>query len=114
MSGLLPEEVRKDLPPLYATEAQENPLVRVKLFTVWTVWTWYVIEFDGEDLCFGLVQGHETELGYFSLKEMESIRGPAGLRIERDLLFKPAPLKDVQREIEESLAPRLPFKDRDR
>ena len=44
-------------------------MVHVKFFTPWTSWTWYGIEFDGEDLCFGLVDGHEEELGYFSLSD---------------------------------------------
>ena len=28
-------------------------------------------EFDGEDLCFGLVEGFEVEFGYFSKSELE-------------------------------------------
>lgn len=58
-----------------------------------TQWTWYATEFDGNDLFFGLVVGHETELGYFSLSELESI-GTNGrtLPVERDLYFKPQPL----------------------
>ena len=31
------------------------------------------------------VDGFEKELGYFSLRELESARGPLGLPIERDL-----------------------------
>ena len=69
-----------------------DPLARVKLFTPWTDWTWFITEFDGEDLCFGLVIGLERELGYFSLKEIESLRGPGGIRVERDLYFKPSPI----------------------
>jgi len=38
-------------------------------------WTWYASEFDGEDLFFGLVSGFEVELGYFSLKELQQVRG---------------------------------------
>jgi Protein of unknown function (DUF2958) len=43
-------------------------------------------------LCFGLVDGHERELGYFSLDELEDVRGSMGLRVERDLYFTPCPL----------------------
>ena len=35
------------------------------------------------------------EFGYFTLRELESVRGPLGLPIERDLHFKPRPLKEV-------------------
>lgn len=36
------------------------------------------------------------ELGYFSLTELEAVRGPLGLPIERDLYFKPATLNELQ------------------
>ena len=42
-------------------------------------------EFDGHDLFFGLVEGHVKELGYFSLSELQRVKGPMGLPIERDL-----------------------------
>ncbi len=87
---LLTADLRRQLPALYATEKEADPKAIVKLFTPWTNWTWYITEFDGEDMCFGLVCGHENELGYFSLSELEEIRGPAGLKIERDRHFKPA------------------------
>ncbi|MGP1345499.1 MAG: DUF2958 domain-containing protein [Phycisphaerales bacterium] len=86
---LLPYDIRVTLPPLYATEHEPDPLARVKLFTSWTNWTWYLIEYDGQDLAFGLVHGFEVELGYFSMGELRSIRGPHGLKIERDLHFEP-------------------------
>lgn len=83
------------LPDLYGNEGQPNPMAIIKLFTPWSNWTWFVMENDGEDLCFGLVVGHATEIGYFSIKEMEEIRGPAGLRIERDLWFRPTPVREL-------------------
>ena len=45
--------------------------------------------------CFGLVQGLESELGYFGLDELEELRGPMGMPIERDRFFDPTPLKDL-------------------
>jgi hypothetical protein len=54
-----------------------------------------VLEHDDQDLCFGLVVGLETEVGYFSLAEMRDIRGPGGLRIERDLWFEPQPVREL-------------------
>ena len=93
---LLTKEIRKRLPKLRATEGAENPMVQVKFFTPDSNWTWYGIEFDGEDLFYGLVVGFATELGYFSLSELESAKGPMGLGIERDLYFKPTPLHDLK------------------
>ena len=38
--------------------------------------------------------GHETEFGYFSLRELSRTYA-YGLPIERDLYFKPTPLQDL-------------------
>jgi len=48
-------------------------------------------------LFFGYVIGHEEEWGYFLLSELESVRGPGGLTIERDLYFKPGPFSQIIR-----------------
>lgn len=95
---LMPPEIAGKLPPLYANEGQgEDALAHLKLFTPWTSWSWYASEYDpAERLCFGVVVGHERELGYFSLPELEAIRGPGRLRIERDLYWTPKPLKDCR------------------
>lgn len=85
---LLTAEIRKALPPLGSTEALGTAApVIVKFFTPTSSWTWYATEFDGEDLFFGLVDGFAKEFGYFSLRELESVRGPYGVGIERDLYF---------------------------
>lgn len=70
-------------------------MVICKFFTPDSSWTWYVIEFDGEDSFFGYVVGFEKELGYFSLSELQEVRG--GLPIERDLYFDPIPLSEVKK-----------------
>ena len=93
---LLTKQMKKSIPPIYAQDGNENPTVHAKFFTPWSHWTWYVTEFDGEDQCFGLVSGHEDELGYFSLNELENLKGPFGLKVERDLYFKPTDLKSIQ------------------
>jgi DNA repair protein RadC len=98
---LLPENVRTALPRLYATEHAADPIVHAKLFTPWAGWTWFITEFDGEDTLFGLVSGHEVELGYISLAELEALEGPGGLRVERDRHFTPRPLSLVRRELDE-------------
>ncbi len=94
---LLTKEIRDKLPPLYSQEEVQDPMVQVKFFTPDSNWTWYGIEFDGKDLFFGWVVGFEMELGYFSLRELQSARGPMGLAIERDKWFKPMPLSEVKK-----------------
>ncbi len=96
--NLLTEEIRKRLPPLYAQEGSKA-IVHVKFFTPDSSWTWYVTQFDGEDIFFGLVDGFEKELGYFSLCELQSVRGPLGLPIERDLYWTPKPLETIAPEL---------------
>jgi len=75
------------LPPLYTNEGNPNPMALVKLFTPDSSWSWFLMEYDGEDTLFGLVAGLETEFGYLSLSELQSVTGPMGLKIERDLWF---------------------------
>jgi hypothetical protein len=94
---LLTKEIRKRLPPLYSQENNPDPLVICKFFYPDFSWTWYAIEFDGNDLVFGYVAGFECELGYFSLSELLSNRGKLGLPIERDLYFEPTPLSQVRK-----------------
>jgi hypothetical protein len=90
---LMPESIAKTIPPLYTTEHDKDPIARLKWFTPDSSWTWYVTEYDPiERLCFGLVVGHASELGYFRPSEIEGVRGPLGLRVERDLYFEPTPL----------------------
>lgn len=94
---LLTPEIREALPLLYANEEQGLAAqALVKFFTPDSNWTWYASEFDGEDIFFGLVIGFEAELGNFSLRELQSVRGPLGLPIERDLHYKPRSLAELQ------------------
>lgn len=95
---LLPQAVAATLPPLYSQEERgDEALAVVKFFTPWSSWTWYASEYDPEDrIFFGIVVGHERELGYFALDELDGVRGPGGLRIERDLYWTPKPLKECR------------------
>jgi len=101
---LLTKKLREKLPPLYAQEKLGSKAVaHVKFFTPDSNWTFWATEFDGKDTFFGLVDGHEKELGYFSLTELESIRGPMGLPIERDLYWQPKTLEQIAPELFKSI-----------
>lgn len=115
---LLDQKSRENLPKLYTNEAIGlNALAQVKFFTPSSNWTWYASEAsavmkDGtykaltdvdpndsqvEDVTFfGLVDGFELELGYFSLSELESVGGGLQLPVERDRHFTPSSLKELQ------------------
>ena len=95
---LMPVEIAADMPAPYMTEHEADPLCRVKFFTPDGAWTWFGIEYDpAQHLFFGYVVGMDSELGYFSLDELEAARGPLGLPVERDLYFKPTRLSEVRR-----------------
>jgi hypothetical protein len=93
---LLTKALRKQLPPLNANESEADPKVICKFFYPDFSWTWYAIEFDGEDLFFGFVDGDFPELGYFRLSELTSNRGKLGMSIERDRYFKPCRLSELR------------------
>ena len=100
MMKLLTQKIRKKLPALYAQENKGGKaIVYLKLFTPDSSFTWYATEFDGEDTFFGLVDGHEKELGYFSLSELQQVKGSLGLPIERDRWWKPKTLEEIAPEL---------------
>ena len=92
MSKLLTKEILKKLPSLYANENLKPNQIRViaKFFYPVGAATWYATEFDPvEGLFFGfanLGDDQMAELGYFTLKELESFKHPKfpALKIERD------------------------------
>jgi hypothetical protein len=79
----------------------EQAVVVAKFFTPDSNWTWWATEYEPESReFFGLVQGFEVELGYFSLDELESATGPLGLPIERDKFWEEQTLGEVRRALE--------------
>jgi hypothetical protein len=113
---LLPELLKERMPALYSQEHERDPLVIVKYFDPVGSWTWYATEGSPVDedgyidttkekvdfLFFGLVVGHEPELGYFSLNDLktakEGLRGLRALPIERDIHFSPQQLSAIKRQ----------------
>ena len=100
MGKLVLQTLLSDIPDLYATENLKDPLCCVKLFTPDSNWSWYIIEFSkaDRDTCYGYVQGLESELGYFTLSELEKVHGALGLAVERDLHFTPTLLSTIKKE----------------
>lgn len=99
--SLIPQHIINKIPNLYETENEEEKICHVKLFLPSSNWTWYIIEIDKSDnnTCYGLVNGFETELGYFSLGELESINYSFGLGAELDSRFKPTKLSKIKQEV---------------
>jgi hypothetical protein len=89
---LIPDDIRARLLANGAAEREDDHIPVVKLFSPSGAATWIITEMmaDGDTL-FGLADlGFGCpELGYVSLAEIESVKGPLGLCIERDLYFTP-------------------------
>ena len=99
---LITQELGDAIPALYANEHVENHddvLASVKLFSPYGNWTWYITEWDAETgTCFGLVEGFEVELGYFSLDELAEATVFGGVpAVERDLYWQPKTIGEVRR-----------------
>ena len=85
---LLTKEIENQFKKIGRQENVDDPLIVAKFFDPTGSWTWYATEYDQDTKTFfGLVDGHDKELGYFSLEELESVKGPLGIGIERDRYF---------------------------
>ena len=96
---LLTKELLKKLPPIgHSIETKEEPQAIVKWFTPDSNWTWYVAEYDPENgMCWGLVDGFEKEFGFFTIDEIQKLKGPLKLPIERDMWFEKCNLNSLVR-----------------
>ena len=94
---LLTKELLKKLPNIGDNEKNNKEhIAHVKLFGG-SCFSWFISEYNPDTkMCFGLVEGLETELGFFSLTELESIKfPPLNLPIERDICFDSTPIKEL-------------------
>jgi hypothetical protein len=90
------------IPKLYSQEKSEDPKVYMKFFM--GSWTWYVLEFDGNDTFFGYIVDDSNlqgaELGYFSLKELLTLRS-GFMQVDRELhgisVYSPKKLSEVKK-----------------
>lgn len=96
--SLIAKDIVNKIPNLYETENQEEKICYVKLFLPNSNWTWYIIEINKQDnnTCFGFVDGLEQELGYFTIRELENLRGLFGLKVELDSSFTPTQLSKIR------------------
>ena len=100
--ALMTRELGDTIPALYTNEHiadYDDVLAYVKLFSPFSNWTWFITEWDAETgTCFGLVQGFETELGYFDLTELAKATVFGGVpAVERDLYWQPKTLGEIRR-----------------
>ena len=74
----------------------DDPIVICKFFNPTGAGTWFATEYDPETrIFFGFAHIHEGEWGSFALDELESVKVRFGLKIERDISFKPGRFSEV-------------------
>ena len=96
---LLTKEVRANIPRLYATKNEPDPMVWTKFFNPWSAWAWYIIEFEeveGAAFFYGWLVGSADRPGQFMCSTLECMRASYGLTIERDLHFEPCRLSTMK------------------
>lgn len=92
---LINEEITKRFKeyPLYSQDGKgEESVVLVKYFNPCGSGTWLITEAElqenGDWLLFGYCHIYCWEWGYVSLKELQNLKLPFGLSIERDLYMR--------------------------
>ncbi len=98
---LFTKAILKKLPTLDDSSdlSIKDQSVHCKLFNPVGVGTWYITAYNPTDkMAFGFVNLGDppmAELGYISIDELENLKLPLGLSIERDMYFDSMPLQDV-------------------
>ena len=86
---LLTKQLEKRFKEIGSQEKEKDPIVIAKFFNPTGAGTWYATEYDHRDkIFFGYVSlfgDYNDEWGSFSLQELEDLKLPMGLTIERDL-----------------------------
>ena len=90
-----------EIPSIESTNEDSicDGVVYAKFFNPMGSGTWYITAYDPTyNEAFGFVNlgdSQMAELGYISITELESLKLPFGMKIERDRSFTKMPLKQV-------------------
>ncbi len=112
MKELFSKELKEklEIPNLYETDWKDDSevIVRARYYDLFSSWEWYLLEADIQEderiLCFGLVNGHERELGYFTINELIDINKKFP-RISRDEDFQQISYKELKKKFQEPYRP---------
>ena len=93
---LMTKAIQEQAEKQYDEGSDMEQNVVAKYFDPMGSWKWFLMNKKKDDsYCWGIVKGFEVEMGSFSIDELESIKLPLGMKIERDLYFEPMKAKDV-------------------
>ena len=86
------DKIAKQATEQYDKGSDMEQMVVAKYFDAMGDWKWFLMNMDKDgDYCWGIVKGHEVEMGSFSMEELKSMQP----RLQRDLYFEPVKAKDV-------------------
>ena len=98
---LMTKELEKRFKEVGSQINADDPIVIAKYFYPGGIGSWYAVSYNPKDgSFFGLVTILDSEVGFFSLKELEDFVGWSKLGIERDLHWKEVPLSHVKKIID--------------
>ena len=93
---LLTNEIKTKAEKQYDKGSDMDQQVVAKFFNPIGQGNWYLMNKSPEDdYCRGIVDLFAVEVGSFDIKELEEFELPMGMKIERDLYFKPIKAKDL-------------------
>ena len=95
---LLTKEMKENLPALGSTAEESNPLCVAHFSNPCGAGDWYVIEggeVNGQYIFYGIANIFAPDFGEFLLSELENVKLPFGLTIERDLYWTPKGAQEV-------------------
>tara|TARA_R110002020_G_scaffold1370_2_gene6267 strand:- start:153 stop:485 length:333 start_codon:yes stop_codon:yes gene_type:complete len=73
----------------------EKQNVVAKFFNPTGDGTWYLMNMKDRDYAWGIVNWIGLEIGSFSINELEEVKLPFGMGIERDIYFEEKPAIDI-------------------
>jgi hypothetical protein len=85
--------------PGFIKSDHKDPVVHARFFIPNGGLSWYVIEGQvekNEYTFYGILDTVETKFCYFSLREIEFIRGPGGTTVQRDPEFQAKPISQIE------------------
>ena len=100
---LLTKDIINKATKQYSRNSDMEQMVVAKFFNPAGRGTWYLMNMEDENYCWGICHIYEWEVGSFSIKQLESFPLPWGLKVERDRSFKPVKASELWTKLNKEL-----------
>ena len=97
-TGGLTISTKHEIPPLFASLGERNPVVYERFYAPWLGQYWYVFEWNGGDRFLGMTtrkDERERSYGIFSLEQLGELTGPFAMKVVQDRLWQPITLREL-------------------